>query len=41
MALIEATQDLECQIQDRQTQRVKRRASERQLSVASGPQIHE
>ena len=39
-ALIEATQDLERQIQDRQTQRVERRASERQLSAASAPQIH-
>jgi ribosome-associated translation inhibitor RaiA len=38
-ALIEATQDLERQIQGRQTQRVERRASERQLSAASAPRI--
>jgi ribosome-associated translation inhibitor RaiA len=40
-ALVEATQDLERQIQDRQIQRVERRASERQLCAASGLQIHE
>jgi ribosome-associated translation inhibitor RaiA len=40
-ALIEATQNLERQIQDRQTKRLQRRASERQLSAASGPPIHE
>ena len=40
-ALIEATQDLERQIQDRQTQRLERRASERQLSAASALPIHE
>ena len=39
-ALVEATQDLERQVQDRQTQRVERRASERQLSAAAGPQVH-
>ena len=36
-ALVEATQGLERQIQDRQTQRMERRASERQLSAVSSP----
>lgn len=40
-ALGEATRDLERQVQDRQTRRVERRASERQLSTASGPPTHE
>ncbi len=40
-ALVEATQDLERQIQDRQNQRIERRAHERQLSAAANPPIHE
>lgn len=36
-ALLETTHDLERQIQDRQNQRVQRRANERQLSVVSVP----
>ena len=40
-ALVEVTQDLEHQIQARQTQRMKRRASERQPGAASGPRTHE
>jgi len=40
-ALVEATQDLERQVQDRQTRRVARRANERLLSAASVLQIYE
>jgi ribosome-associated translation inhibitor RaiA len=39
-ALVDATQDLERQVHDRQAQRVERRASERQFSAASSLQIH-
>lgn len=38
-ALSAATQDLERLIQDRQTQRVERRASERQLSAAAARKV--
>jgi ribosome-associated translation inhibitor RaiA len=40
-ALVEATQDLERQVQSRQTQRVERRASVRLVSAASVPQTYE
>jgi ribosome-associated translation inhibitor RaiA len=39
-ALMGATQDLECQIQDRQMQRLQRRARERQLGAAAAPQVY-
>lgn len=40
-ALVDVTQDLERQIQDRQSQRVERRASERLLSAAACAPMHD